>query len=615
MPCPLRCPPAFSPAATTDQVGKRRGASSRPVPTERPAGRRELWKWLVIALIAVVLVYSRTFGAGFVEFDDDIHVYANPMLNPLSLESVGKLWTQPYQGLYIPLAYTIMGGVALFARTPAQLLGSINRVVTLSPGPFHVASVAFHLANTLLCFLLALRLTRSRTAASVCSFIFALHPLQVESVGWISELRGLSCASFGLAALDLFVRWRQASARTPARAGALLALSGVFLLCAVLCKPAAIVLPLVAFAVDRVALRTSWRRSSVIALAGMACVLPLALVTRSVQDLHPEGASLWWQRPFVAGDALAFYLSKAALPINLGVEYGRTPPSVMSHGWSYLVWAIPVGLLVFAYVNRRRRPIAWLGSLVFVAFLLPTLGLVPFSFQAHSTVADRYVYLALIGLGLVVADVVSAVPSNIAVGAVAVAIVLLGIQSFHQSGSWVDNAAFLRHTLDVNPDVAFAHNNLGGILLKEKRPGEAIDHFEKTLELEPRNVLAENNLGLALVQLGRLDEAEAHFRKAVELNPSYVKAYESLGAVYLQTDRLEAAIASLRAAVNIQPSEARALNDLGIAFMRSGRAQEGIDAFHRAVNIEPSNRQYRGNLGRALLQVGQSDEARSYLGE
>jgi Flp pilus assembly protein TadD len=570
---------------------------------------------LAALALVVIIVYVRVFGAGFVEYDDDIHVYANPMLNPLSFESAGRFWQQAYQGLYIPLAYTILAGLALFARVPMEMVSSIGRAVTLSPGPFHAASVAFHIANALLCYLLALRLTRHRTAALLCSLVFALHPLQVESVAWISELRGLSGAFFALAALNVFVVSRQTPDSTTAASRELLAASAMLAIFSMLCKPTAVVLPVVALIIDRVALGTSWRRSTLTTLTGLACALPFAFITRSVQTLFPAGASLWWQRPFVAGDALTFYLFKTLLPINLGVEYGRTPHSVMSHGWSYLVWVIPVALLAFCFTYRRRRPIAWLGSLIFVTFLLPTLGLVPFTFQVHSTVADRYAYLSMIGLGLVIADVVTAVGSNIAIRAASVVLIVLAVLSFNQSGYWSDNAAFLQHTIDVNPDVAFAHNNVGSILLKEKRPNEAIEHFNRALELEPRNAMAENNLGLALVQLGRLDEAEPHFRKAVEFNPAYYKAYESLGALYLQTNRIDPAVESLKAALEIQPTEAKALNDLGIAFMRSGRAEEGLDSFQRAVGVDPSNAQYRKNLGRALLQMGRTDEAKTYLGE
>jgi Flp pilus assembly protein TadD len=590
--------------------------------TDKPVGSSIGWRAACRPLLpamlalgaAVVIAYVRILGAGFVGYDDDIHVYANPFLNPLSLESIGTLWHQAYKGLYIPLAYTILAGIALFAQEPSQLMRSVGHTVTLSPGAFHVASVGFHLVNTLLCFMLALRLTRSRTAALLCSFVFAVHPLQVESVGWISELRGLSSACFALAALNIVVLSRQASDRGPATSRVLLAASAVFVIFAMLCKPAAAVLPLVVLILDRVALGTSWRRSMETALTWVVCVLPFALITRSVQHVYPQGESLWWQRPFVAGDALAFYVFKTVLPTNLGVEYGRTPHWAMSTGWSYAVWALPVGLLVFSFTRRRRRPIAWLGSLIFVAFLLPTLGLVPFSFQAHSTVADRYAYLPMVGIGLILADLVASARTSIGVRAASAVIIVFAILTFNQSGNWVDNAAFLRHTIDVNPNVAFAHTNLGNLLLEDKQVDEAIQHFSKSLELDPNNAETQNNFGLALVQKGRFDEAEPHYRKAVELNPRYFKAYENLGAVYLQTKRPDEAIASLKAALEIQPSEAKALNDLGVAFMQSGRSAEGLDAFQHAVGIEPNNPQYRRNVGLALLQQGRTDEARSYLG-
>jgi tetratricopeptide (TPR) repeat protein len=600
-------------------LGKpKRKTSGEPVSRERSPTNKEGVQTSKVALAALalvtIIVYARVFGAGFVEYDDDIHVYANPFLNPLSFESVGKFWQHAYQGLYIPLAYTILAGLALFARVPAEMVSSIGRAVTLSPGPFHTASVGFHVANVLLCYLLALQLTRHRTAALLCALVFALHPLQVESVAWISELRGLSGAFFALAALNVFVMSRNMRDRT-AVSRELLTASAMLAIFSMLCKPAAVVLPFVALIIDRVALGTAWRRSALTALTGLVCILPFAFITRSVQTLFPAGASLWWQRQFVAGDALTFYIFKILLPINLGVEYGRTPHSVMSHGWSYLLWLLPVVMLAVCFKYRRRRPLAWLGSLIFVTFLLPTLGLVPFTFQVHSTVADRYAYLSMIGLGLVVADVVTAVESNIAIRAASAVLIVLAVLSFNQSGYWADNAAFLQHTIEVNPDVAFAHNNIGSILLTQKRPDEAIGHFNRALELEPRNAMAENNLGLALVQLGRLDEAEPHFRKAVELNPAYYKAYESLGAVYLQTNRMDPAIASLKAALDIQPTEARALNDLGIAFMRSGRPEDGLESFRRAVAAEPSNTQYRRNLAQALLELGRADEARTYLGE
>jgi len=582
---------------------------------KHPTTRDEIVEPSKLAMLAlaavVVVVYLRVFGAGFVEFDDDVHVYANPFLNPSSIESVRALWQQTYKGLYVPLAYTILAAIALVARAPTQTMSSVGQIVSLSPGAFHVASIGFHIANTVLCWLLMSRLTRSRMAAWLCSLVFAVHPLQVESVAWISELRGLSSGFFALAALNVLTLSRQVSDGAPQKSRALLAASAVFVTCAMLCKPVAVVLPLVGLTVDRVALATSWRRSIVTALIWFGCVLPFALITRSVQTIHPAGASLLWQRPFVAGDALAFYLLKTLVPINLCVEYGRTPSAALSQGWSYAAWALPVALLLFCFVHRRRRPIAWLGSLMFSTLLLPTLGLVPFTFQAHSTVADRYAYLPMIGIGLVIADV--AVRSKIATRGALAVILVFAVLSFNQSSYWIDNATFLTHMIDVNPKVAFAQNNIGSGLLKQGRVDDAIEHFNKVLEIDPDNARAENNLGLAFVQLGRLDEAESHYRRAVELDPRYFKARENLAVVYLKTNRPDEAIASLKAAIDIDPSEANALNDLGIAFMRSGRAAEGLDAFQRAVGADPNSASYRRNLGHALLQMGRTEEAAPYL--
>ncbi|MGD0838817.1 MAG: tetratricopeptide repeat protein [Polyangia bacterium] len=567
-------------------------------------------KAAVLALaVVVIIVYLRTLGAGFVLFDDNHHVYANPFLNPVSLEGIATLWRHAYEWLYIPLAYTILAGIALFAQTPAQVISSLGQAVTVSPAPFHFASVLFHIANTLLCLLLVLRLTRSRKTALLCSFLFALHPLQVESVAWISELRGLTSACFALAALNLLVYSRHIAGGAPAKARVLFWVAALLVICAMLCKPAAVVLPLVALIIDRGALATPWRKSAVTALTWSVCVLPFAFITRSLQHVLPAGMSLWWQRPFVAGDALAFYLSKTVLPINLCIDYGRTPHSVMSHGWGYVIWAIPACLFLLALFYRRRRPMVQLGFLMFVAFLLPNLGLAPFKYQAYSTVADRYAYLPLLGIGLIIGDLASAVRSSAAVAVASAVIIAFAVLSFNQAGHWADNTEFVRHTLDVNPNAGFAQANLGVLLLKQGETTRAIDHFNAALKIDPDDANTENNLGLALVKLGRLDDAELHYRRAIEIDPRYCKAYENLGAVYLQTNRFDAAIASLKTAVELKPSEAKALNDLGIALMQSGRPAQGLEAFRRAVALEPRNDQYRRNLGHALQQQGPPEEA------
>lgn len=209
--------------------------------------------------------------------------------------------------------------------------------------------------------------------AGLCAGV-RVAPAAGRERGLVSELRGLSSAAFGLVALNLLVVARGTADAAPARWRALLALSAVAVAAAMLCKPAAAILPVVALVIDRVALGTPWKRSAVLAAIWSAAVVPFALVTRAVQTIHPQGASLWWQRPFIAGDALAFYLRKTVLPVNLTAEYGRTPAAVMSHGWSYLVWRVPAGLLVLAFRYRHRHRIAWLGALLFCTSCCRTWG-------------------------------------------------------------------------------------------------------------------------------------------------------------------------------------------------------------------------------------------------
>ena len=299
-------------------------------------------------------------------FDDDLHVYANPFLNPPTLESVARLWQHAYEQLYVPLAYTLFAAIARFAEVPAHLDSSLGHQISLNPTAFHIVSVALHLANAWLCFSLVRRLTGRPRVALLCSLLFALHPLQLESVGWISELRGLTSGAFALLALNTFVLARQANGKDRERASArasdqtrsrkLLAASALLVSCAMLCKPSAVVLPLAALAIDRIVFRAPWRKALTAAALWGAVALPFALYTRAIQTVPAAGQSLWWQRPFIAGDALVFYLWKLVMPLDLCVDYGRTPHAVMSHAWGYCAWAVPVALLALAHRNRQRRP-------------------------------------------------------------------------------------------------------------------------------------------------------------------------------------------------------------------------------------------------------------------
>jgi tetratricopeptide (TPR) repeat protein len=508
----------------------------------------------------------------------------------------------------VPLAYTIFAALAGLAAVPEHVDSSLGHAVSLSPAAFHVASVALHLGNTWLCFHLVRRLTGRARTALLCSLVFALHPLQVESVAWASELRGLTSSVFGLLALNVFVLSRRAGDR--ARSRKLAAGAALLLACALLCKPSAAILPLVALAIDRIVLRTRWREALTVAGIWAAVALPFIWITRSIQSVPAGGHSLFWQRPFIAGDALAFYLFKTLLPINLCVDYGRTPTWVMSHAWGYLAWVVPVALLVGAYLNRHRRPNTWLGVVLFAAFLLPTSGLVPFAYQAYSTVADRYVYLALLGVGLIVSDAVDAVrPRMVALAGAATVFVALAALSFSQSRHWLASPEFLRHTIDVNPAAGFAYSNLGDTALANGDLTEALADYQACVEHDLTFTKAYINLAEVFTALNQPAEAEGAIARAEKAPDMTSDDLSNLGIVLMKMNQPVRALRALATAVAMDPGSVTYLFNQANALSAAGQFDQAEAAFRRCIGLAPTLAGARTGLGIVLAETGRLADA------
>lgn len=604
---------------TSSAKGRRRAnGSGRQPPARtgdqrRPPPDRDERSWLLrrpalVLLIAVSIVFSRLASAGFVSFDDDFQVYANPFLNPPTLQSVAHFWAHAYEQLYVPLAYTIFAAVARLSGVPAHHDVSLGSAVTLAPAPFHVANIALHFANVLLCFALIFRLTGRRRTALICALLFAVHPLQVESVGWISELRGLSSASLALLALNAFAFSRQASDQGRARTS--LALSVLFVAGAMLCKPSAAALPLIALAIDRVVFQTPWRKALTAGAIWFAVVVPFIWATRATQPIPAAAHSFWWQRPFVAGDALAFYLFKAVLPVRLGVDYGRAPRWLLSHGWGYLTWVLPASLLLLAYRARRQRPFVWLGSLLFVLFLLPTLGLVPFAYQAFSTVADRYSYLAMIGVGLVASELVDHVETRqTGLRAAAIVVAALAVLAFIQSGHWLTSPGFLRHTIDVNPMAAFAYDNLGDTELANGDLTAALADYQAAIERDPSRVKTYVNLAEVYTALNRPADADDAVSRALAQPDISSDDLSNLGIVLVKMNQPTRALDALAAAVKADPSSPTYLFNQANALSAVGRFEEAESAFRRCLDIAPTLVGAHTGLGIVLAETGRLPEA------
>jgi superkiller protein 3 len=482
----------------------------------------------------------------------------------------------------------------------------------------HSLNLLIHLGSTLVVYRIGLLLwrhppvlfpNRSSWAAAVGAFIFALHPLQVEAVAWVSGLKDVLCGWWAVVALWqylVYVKAPQSSQRTWHYVIA----TGAFGL-SLLAKPAAVIVPLLAWLLATSGLGQQ-RRKAASALAGW---IALAIVWGVWSKWQQPDAAMnfivpLWSRPVIAVDALAFYLGKLFWPVSLGPDYGRSPLLVLHQGGWLLTGSVPVLLGFGVWWGRRWLAGVTLGAQFFAVALLPVSGWIPFFFQGYSTVADRYVYLAIIGPALAVGWAVCRVQSvKLVLVTTALCLALLGWRSAQQAGIWHDTMALFTHALHVNPQSALAHSKLGTVFAQQERYAEAIAHYAQALQLNPHYATVYNNLGLVLFQQGKPAEAMAHYTKALQLKSDFTAAYSHLGFALADQGRVEEAIAQYRQALQLNPEAAEVHYNLGNVLRRQGQLEQAISHYTQAIQLRPAWAEAHNNLGSSLVDAGRFSEA------
>jgi len=446
-------------------------------------GREKSLTLAVSAALVTALVFLPVMGFTFLSADDPAHVVNNPILTG----SLSKLWASPYQvpGLYMPATYTVWW-------MSAQ--ASLARMGELRAGWFHALNWFFHALNVFLAFLCFERVGLGRLGSATAALVFGLHPIQVESVAWITAFKDVFAGTFVLLCvwLSLGERW--------------LAASFVFLL-ALLAKPVAAVTPLCVAGFllasgKPLRARLGW-------LAGWLVLSALMLGWTKV--LQPGPSPAWLDRMLVAGDALTFSVAKALVPTGLTLNYGRSPAAVLAQNPMKTI-AVLTLLAVLLWRYRRNR-VALAVAVLFVAPWLPVSGAVSFFHQIHSTTADRFLYLSLLGLALG-AGYLLRHRRYPAAGVVAV----LAVTSVLQIPYWRDDLSLYGRMAQVRPTAENLYR-YGMSIVKAGRPAEAVPVLSRAVELDPRDPRYANNLALLHAEEGRLEEAESELRRALELSP------------------------------------------------------------------------------------------------
>jgi tetratricopeptide (TPR) repeat protein len=567
---------------------KTRSGATSPDKSSVMSWTKRQWFFCLILVVVTLLAYQPAWNGGFI-WDDDEYVANNELLTaPDGLRRIWFSLDSPSQ--YFPLVYTSF-------RIEHALWG-------LNPVGYHWVNLLLHIVNALLVWRLLARL--KVPGAWLAGAIFALHPVQVESVAWITELKNVLMGFFFLLTLLAWIAFVDERTKRPWRFYVLALILYVLSLSA---KTTACTLP-------AALLLILWLQKKPINAERILQIAPFFLL-----GLGMGLVAVWWERYhqgtslalvplgpieriLVASHAVWFYLGKLIWPSNLTFIYPRWT-IVATRPLEYAWLLAGAGLCAVIYFGRRRlgRGVE-VAAVFFVTTLSPVLGFIMLFTFCYTFVADHYQYLASIGpIALASAGVASLAATfkgsrKLILGTALCVIGALAVLTWRQSAMYGDIETLWRTTLLRNPGCWMAYNNLGNTLSEANRIPEAMDLFKQALRINPDNDAAYYNLGTALALTGRMSEAIAQYEQALRIKPNFAKAHNNLGNALLLTGRTSEAIDQYEQALLIRPNFAEAHGNLGAALGQMGRISEAIEQVKAALRINPNYIDARNNLTR-----------------
>ena len=564
-------------------------------------------------------VFGRTAGHEFVNFDDPNYVSENNQVRAgLSWHGVVWAFTHIHSHNWHPLT-------TMSHMLDCQLFG-------LKPGAHHFVNVLLHSVTAVLLFLLLAQLTQSPGetgsiwSSAFVAAVFAIHPLHVESVAWISERKDVLSGLFFVLTLLAYFYYTQKP-----NIGRYVTMSILFA-CGLMAKPMLVTVPVILLLLDYWPLNRGQRsevrgqkvstprwvelvveKIPLFVLSIASAVATLIVQNEGVGLVRLEVLPLWW-RITNAFTAYLVYIWQMIWPANLAVAYhhpGKLPLWQVAGAAAFLI-AITLG--VFAL--RKRSPHLIVGWGWYLIMLLPAIGLVQVGGQAH---ADRYTYLPQIGLYIAVTWAIVDLarrrryPAAILGAAAGIIICALAVRAADQVSYWHDSEKLWRHALAVTNENDVAHLGLGQLLLEQKRLDDAITELQTVVARHPNDVDARLKLGDALSEKnGRMNDAITEYEAAARIGPN-PDVETTLGNLLLEQGRIDEAIQYYRHVVQLEPSSALAHYNLAVGLHRGRRLPEAIAHYKAALQIDPKYPDAEYFLGQALMENGQPDEAKNYL--
>ena len=567
-------------------------------------------------VLVTFIAFSPIIRAGFINFDDPHYVTGNSFVNTgLTKANIVHAFTEPHSGNWHPLTW-------ISHMLDCQLFG-------LNPTGHHLINVAIHSLNAVMLFLILTRLTNAFWRSAMVATLFAIHPLHVESVAWISERKDVLSTFFGFIAVWFYVQWVEQKSKGQGmlfHLGSLAAFA-----CSLMSKGMFVTLPFLLLLLDiwplnrlsRPAVETdskaiSWLGAMREKIGFFILSTLSAVITFQTQQGEGAVRSLnefpLWFRVENAALSLLTYLRKTVWPSDLAVFY----PMPREIHTAHAIIALAIVGAVFALTFRFIKKLPWLfvGWSWFIGMLIPVIGLVQVSEQS---MADRYTYVPSIGVFIVlvwgIAEITTRAmkPKPLVISSIIVTC-LCAVLTYAQAARWKDSETLFRHALRVTRDNYLIENHLSSELLMQDKGEEAEIHLRRAIELRPNFYHARLNLGTLLAMRGEFAEAKTNLTEAIRLSPDSAEAHYNLGNVEHSLGDGNKAFTAYETALRLDPNDARSHSAIALMLVAGGNMQEAAMHYATAVRLNPADADYHFNLATALVQLNQPGEAeKEYL--
>lgn len=556
-------------------------------------------------VIATLAVYWQINYHEFINLDDSSYILQNQHVQKgLTSESISWAFSFTDISYWHPLTW-------LSHMLDCQIYG-------LVPGMHHRTNLIFHIVNSILLFFVLQKMTGALWKSALVAALFALHPINVESVAWVAERKNLLSTFFWMLTMLAYVHYT----RHPNLYRYLLTL--LLLMLGLMAKPMLVTLPFVLLLLDYWPLGRLRHESPFNLILEKIPFFALSAVSVYISSLSVKyygivvSTELVPMQLRIANALVSYvkYIEKMIWPKNLAVFY---PFPDTLPVWQILGAGLFLASISFlVLLNFRKKPYLCIGWLWFLGTLIPVIGLKQAGLWP--AMANRWAYVPLVGIFIIIAwsteDIALKFRYKKILPAVIAGILLIfSITTWGQLRYWSSSVALFKHSLDVTNDNDVAHQKLGEALAAQGKIGEAVRHYYEALEINPDNASIHNNLGVALADQGLTDKAIDHYYKALRIKPDLIGMHLNLGNALVDNDRIDEAIEHYFMELRLNPHDAQTHNNIGVALYRSGHIDEAFQHYYTALQNDPNLEEAHVNLGTALIDKGEFKTGAGHFAE